>query len=158
MVGTVVGYIPYWLRSQYPQELELGTFKYLGWLFILFGVLLYGWSALTFLLKGDGTPAIWFTKHLKFLVGEEPRKIVTQGLYRFSRNPMYVGVLSFVVGEAFLLESRVLLTYSLIVSAVFYLTVVLVEEPHLKKKYGQEYVDYLQSTPRWLSILPRREK
>ena len=52
-----------------------------------------------------GTPAIYFTRHLKFLIGEEPPS-GPQGLYRFSRNPMYVGVLLAVFGQAFICFAR----------------------------------------------------
>ena len=39
--------------------------------------------ALDFLFRGGGTPAILVTRHLRFMLGEEPQVIVQQGLYRY---------------------------------------------------------------------------
>lgn len=154
--GTVAGYVPYMLFIVYNQKFEIGIFKYLGFVFIALGALFYSWSALTFLIKGEGTPAIWFTKQLKYLIGEEPKKMVSNGLYQVSRNPMYVAVLSFLLGEAILLQSIILSIYFLLVCFIFNITVIFVEEPHLKKKYGKEYEGYLERVPRWFSFFPKK--
>src|ERR1700689_4091714 len=49
--------------------------------------------------------SIFFTGHLKFVLGGEPSRLVRGGLYRVSRNPMYVGVLLAVFGQAILFAS-----------------------------------------------------
>jgi len=147
--GLVVGYIPYLLRA-YSKLFDIGIFKYFGLLIITIGIILYSMSVLSFLLKGKGTPAIWFAKHLKFLIGEEPINLVSSGLYKRSRNPMYLGVLNIALGQALFFESAANLIYAGILIIFFHLIVVLVEEPHLKKKYGQKYVDYTKQVPRWI--------
>jgi len=146
--GLVVGYIPYLLRN-YLERFEIGAFKYIGLLLITIGVVLYLMSALSFLVKGKGTPTIWFAKHLKFLIGEEPIQLVSSGLYKMSRNPMYLGVLNIALGQALFFESTTNLIYAGFLIVFFHLVVVLIEEPHLKKKYGQEFVDYTKQVPRW---------
>src|SRR5215510_4448933 len=72
--------------------------NFLGIVIMIIGATGYFSTALSFLLKGKGTPAIFFTKPLSFLLGEEPIKAVTGGLYRFSRNPMYLSVFIFIIG------------------------------------------------------------
>ncbi|RLD23463.1 MAG: hypothetical protein DRI70_09360 [Bacteroidetes bacterium] len=146
--GLVVGYIPYLLRN-YSETFDIGIFKYIGLFLIAIGFILYLMSALSFLLKGKGTPTIWFAKHLKFLIGEEPIKLVSSGLYKMSRNPMYLGVQSIALGQAIFFESTMNLFYAGFLIIFFHLVVVLIEEPHLKKKHGQEYVDYTEQVPRW---------
>ncbi len=72
-----------------------------GWFLIVPGALIYLSCLIRFLLAG-GTPAIFFTRPLRFLIGEEPKALVADGLYRYTRNPMYVGVLLAVIGQAIL--------------------------------------------------------
>ena len=104
------------------------------------------------MLKGKGTPAIWFSKFLKFLIGEEPIHLVSTGLYKYSRNPMYLGVLLIIYGQGIYFEILTILEYGIFMSIFFHLIVLFVEEPHLKKKFGESYIEYLKSAPRWFSI------
>lgn len=53
----------------------------------------------------NGTPAIFFARHLRFLIGGEPKTLVSVGLHRFTRNPVYVRVLLVVFGQALALGS-----------------------------------------------------
>lgn len=149
--GFVLGYVPYILYDA-QGSFGIGILRNIGWLLIALGTLLYAWSVLNFLIEGNGTPAIWFTKQLKKLIGEEPSKLVSSGLYKISRNPMYLGVLMIVFGQSILLESKSILIYTGILAVLFHLVVVFLEEPHLKKKYGEEYERYLKNTPRWLGL------
>ena len=61
---------------------------------------------------------------------------MTAGLYRFSRNPMYVGVLCLVSGLALLFRSASLALYAASLLVVFHLRVVLGEEPWLARTHG----------------------
>ena len=127
-------------------------FRYFGLILIILGISLYIWSALSFLLKGKGTPAIWFAKHLKFLIGEEPIKMVSSGIYKISRNPMYLGVLNIAFGQAIFFGSKAILIYAGFLTIFFHLTVIILEEPHLRRKHGQEYEDYTKQVPRWIGL------
>lgn len=117
---------------------------------LIAATLIYLWSVLAFVVQGKGTPAIWFTNKLRFLIGEEPKKAVTQGLYRISRNPMYLSICIFIVGLGYRFENLWLFIYALLVFLFFHCTVVYLEEPHLKKKFGDNFLSYMKTTRRWL--------
>jgi protein-S-isoprenylcysteine O-methyltransferase Ste14 len=148
----IVGGGSFALIQVWSQEIELGFYKYLGLPFVIFGVLFYFSTTLSFLYKGKGTPAIFFSKPFKFLVGEEPKEFVSSDLYKFSRNPMYLGVVMQVFGLGVIFESISLVVYSFLLWLIFHIVVVALEEPHLKKKYGKKYGDYLKKIPRWFKI------
>ena len=83
---------------------------------------------------------------------------VAPGLYRFSRNPMYVGVLLVVFGQSVLFASPRLAAYFCAVAIFFHLIVVFAEEPHLRATRGASYEMYCRAVPRWLGLPGRRRK
>jgi protein-S-isoprenylcysteine O-methyltransferase Ste14 len=121
-----------------------------GWIPVMLGATLYAWCVAQFLMRGRGTPNIFFARHLGFLIGREPLRLVHDSIYRYSRNPMYVGVLTIVFGEALLFGSWNLLLYACGLCIWFHLIVVLVEEPHLRRTRGETYLQYCRQTPRWI--------
>jgi protein-S-isoprenylcysteine O-methyltransferase Ste14 len=120
-----------------------------GWFFLAAGAIVYALCLFEFLASG-GTPAIFFTRKLRFVLGEEPAKLVQGGLYRVSRNPMYVGVLMAVFGQAILFASVNIAIYGFVLWLIFHLVVVFLEEPHLRKERGPSYDDYRRQVRRWL--------
>lgn len=125
-----------------------GTLRLLGLLLIVAGSLGYLGCAAEFLLRGGGTPAPFIAKPLRFLIGEEPQRVVQSALYKFSRNPMYLSVVTVLLGESILFESFALLRYALGAWLIFHFVVVFVEEPHLRQRAG--YAEYCARVPRWL--------
>jgi hypothetical protein len=95
--GTLAVLIPYRLASSpgVGGTVPLGSFRFLGLPLIAAGVLIYLWCAWDFASAGKGTPAPI----------DPPKELVVRGLYRHVRNPMYVGVLSLVLGQAFWFEA-----------------------------------------------------
>jgi protein-S-isoprenylcysteine O-methyltransferase Ste14 len=150
--GFVGGWAPWMLLASGHEvrAFDAGPWRWVGLAPIAAGAAGYLLCAMDFLLKGGGTPAIFLTRRLRFLLGEEPRAIVRQGLYRYSRNPMYVSMAAAVFGEAWLLGSASLLLYAGAVLLFFHLIVVFLEEPHLRRKNGASYLEYCRKTPRWL--------
>jgi protein-S-isoprenylcysteine O-methyltransferase Ste14 len=73
-----------------------------GALVMLLGVVLVLWCVRDFYVSGKGTLAPW----------DPPAKLVVVGLYRYMRNPMYVGVVTLVLGWSLLLTSPVLVCYT----------------------------------------------
>ena len=147
--GVVAFYVPQALRNG-PAP---GGWWSLGWILFALGAAIYSRCLLSFLLAG-GTPAIFFTHHIRAVIGEEPQQVVRNGLYRFSRNPMYVGVLTAIAGQAIVYRSRPIALYLLIAAVTFHLVVVFLEEPHLARVRGDSWNDYRRRVPRWLG-LPR---
>jgi protein-S-isoprenylcysteine O-methyltransferase Ste14 len=108
-------------------------------------VLIYLRCAWDFATRGLGTP----------LPLDAPRRLVIQGLYRYVRNPMYVGVGTILLGEVVLYGSLALLIFCGVASASWHLFVIAYEEPHLKRLLGEQYEEYCRSVPRWLPRYPR---
>jgi len=81
---------------------------------------------------------------------DPPRALVARGAYRFTRNPMYVGVLAILGGLALATLSPALLGYAMVVALCFYTFVVTIEEPSLERQFGDAYRAYKASVPRWL--------
>jgi protein-S-isoprenylcysteine O-methyltransferase Ste14 len=144
--GTLTIYVPWLILS--GSAPAAGLARFLGFLPIAAGTLGYLVCALEFLLRGGGTPAIFFTRPLRFLLGEEPKTLIESALYQRTRNPMYISVVTILLGESLLFESRPLLLYALILWLCFHVVVVLLEEPHLRRRPG--YDDYCARVPRWL--------
>ena len=135
--GTVTILVPRWLLSAeaVPPTIAL---RFIGLIPIAIGAAIYFWCAWDFAIKGRGTPAPI----------DPPKELVARGLYRFVRNPMYVGVLSILIGEAALFASVRLLRYAAVVFLLFYLFVVSYEEPTLRKQFGDAYRNYCAAVPR----------
>ncbi|HET8546484.1 MAG TPA: isoprenylcysteine carboxylmethyltransferase family protein [Bryobacteraceae bacterium] len=144
--GTVAFYIPRAILSGAPLA---GGWWQLGWVPLIAGLVLFLWCVARFLLAG-GTPAPFFVGPLRALVGREPADLVATGPYRFSRNPMYVGVLLIIFGQAILYRSADLATYGLVMWLAFHLVVVFIEEPHLEQVHGAEYERFRRQVRRWL--------
>lgn len=143
--GIVGGWIPYRLSGGHPR----GGAWMLGWAVVAAGAAIYGMCLFRFLVYG-GTPMIWFMRPVRALFGEEPPRLVVDGLYRHSRNPMYLGVLTAIFGQAVAFASWRVAEYGLSILVLFNLVVLFIEEPHLRNKQGAAYEDYCRRVPRWL--------
>ena len=78
------------------------------------------------------------------------KKLVVEGLYKFVRNPMYIGILLILLGHVLWFRSVLLILYAVSIFAVFHLFVIFYEEPHLKKRFGDSYNQYLHRVPKWI--------
>jgi len=98
------------------------------------------WCAWDFAETGLGTPAPI----------DEPHVLIVKGLYRYVRNPMYVGVGCLIASRALFWQSFPVLIYLIFVATCFHLFVIAYEEPHLKRVFGAEYEEYCRRVHRWL--------
>jgi protein-S-isoprenylcysteine O-methyltransferase Ste14 len=140
--GSVAVLVP-WLISRWQIQTPIPhytVFRMLGILLIAMGVPMLLDSFARFALEGLGTPApILPTKHL-----------VVSGLYRYVRNPMYVGVLSVILGQGLLLGDAHVLAYGGVVWLAFHSFVLAYEEPKLRRTFGSEYEQFCAAVPRWI--------
>ena len=123
------------------RELDAGgSFSTVGLLPLAAGFALLLWCVRDFYVSGKGTLAPW----------SPPRHLVTVGLYRYSRNPMYVAVTMMLVGWAVCFWSPTLAIYTGSVMVGFQLRVVFGEEPWLAREHGAAWEEYKSKVPRWL--------
>jgi protein-S-isoprenylcysteine O-methyltransferase Ste14 len=69
---------------------------------------------------------------------------------------MYMGVLLILLGEAWLFYSRALLLYAVGCFVIVHAFVLLYDEPHLRRKFGDSYAHYCGEVNRWLPGKPGR--
>jgi protein-S-isoprenylcysteine O-methyltransferase Ste14 len=146
---VVVVLVPRWLLARDPLSLVaappavLVAARPLGGLVFLGGFALFVWCVLLFARVGRGTLAPW----------DPTRRLVVVGPYRHVRNPMISAVATMLAGEAlFFLSARIALWLLLFV-AINHGYFLLLEEPGLVARFGEEYERYRAAVPRWL---PRR--
>jgi protein-S-isoprenylcysteine O-methyltransferase Ste14 len=143
--GFVAGLAPWWIsrwRFEAPF-LGLPLIRFGGAILITVGAIGLLDSFTRFALQGVGTPAPVFpTRHL-----------VVTGLYRHVRNPMYVAVVSLIIGQAWIFGTVTLLEYGGLVWLLFHLFVLGYEEPALRASFGSEYEVFCAEVPRWVPRL-----
>src|SRR3954468_14067153 len=136
--GVVAGVVP-WALTGWDAEPTAPLWQGLGVALLAAGTAVLVGAFARFVREGIGTPApVAPTQHL-----------VVGGLYRFIRNPMYVAVVSCVIGQALLLSREVLWGYALGLMALFYAFVRGYEEPTLSRRFGSEYEAYRRAVPGW---------
>jgi len=137
--GTVAGYLPWRLHQSSPML--IGPQRWAAFAVIALGVAIYLHTAFWgFAVHGTGTPAPI----------APPKTLVVQGLHCFVRNPMYIGVLLIIAGQAWLFWSSALCVYGALVWLAFHLFVLIYEEPALRKQFGESYDRYRAAVPRWI--------
>jgi len=141
--GTVGLWVPYRIRqgtrapdAHVASAVESG----LSYFLLIAGAAIYLWCAWDFSVKGMGTPAPI----------DAPKNLIINGLYRFVRNPMYLGVSCMILSQAIAARSLEILFYLAPVVIGFNLFVRLYEEPHLRRIFGEQYLNYCRRVPRWL--------
>jgi protein-S-isoprenylcysteine O-methyltransferase Ste14 len=124
-----------------PEQLEL-----LEWPLLILGTLLILAAEYSLITVGHATGA----------PGNPSRQLVTTGLYRWVRNPLYLGVALLLFSVAFFNSSPTTLLIAFTFLPAIHAVVVLVEEPRTERRFGPEYVSYKQNVPRWLPRPPKR--
>lgn len=75
---------------------------------------------------------------------------VAQGIYRFSRNPMYLGMTLIYCAIGIAANAPVVFWMLIPLAVTIHYGVVLREERYMAGKFGQPYIDYANTVPRWL--------
>jgi protein-S-isoprenylcysteine O-methyltransferase Ste14 len=139
--GIVAGLIPWWLTGWRVREPVpyWAPIRVLGVILLAAGLFALVQAFVRFVVEGLGTPAPIAA----------PERLVVGGLYRYVRNPMYVAVLTVIVGQALILGQLVLLPYA---AAFWVITAAFVrwyEEPALTRRFGPDYEAYRRAVPAW---------
>ena len=114
-------------------------YTYLGFVFILLGLALNTWSVRE--LKKRNTTVDF---------QEMPNRLVTDGPFRISRNPLYLGGVILSLGIAILLGSLITFGFPVALLLILDRLYIPAEETRLEKIFGEEYLEYRQKVRRWI--------
>ena len=114
-----------------------------GAVFCLIGAVFMVWSNICMVKIGRGCP----TDGFNIALGERTKKLIVQGPYEYTRNPMLFGTFVFYVGLALLFNS-----YSALIVPILFISYMVwhikkYEEPRLYNDFKDEYVEYKKRTP-----------
>ena len=140
MHGFFTFYFPYQLALVDHPIFELGIFRYLALPLWIIGTFIIIWCSIDIIRRGRGTPA-----HL-----DPPKELVITGLYRYVRNPIYLGALFVQLGYIIWFGSGMMISYFLFFIFAYHILIVFIEEPILRNTFGAAYDDYSKNVPRWL--------
>ncbi len=130
----------YHIPIQFPSSSLDKIFVISGVIFYVSGFVFSVWARLT--MKEKWIPA--GEKHdLK-----RQNKIITSGPFKYSRNPIYLGLLLFYLGSCLTLRSYYIIF--VIITYFYFYKVILKEEVFLEKNFGKDYLRYKQKTPRFI--------
>jgi protein-S-isoprenylcysteine O-methyltransferase Ste14 len=145
--GAAAILIPYLLLALTggTRPPETGILEALAVIGTLLGSGMIIWVSYAFVRFGKGTPVPL----------DPPERFVARGLFRYVRNPMYVGAQLIILSEAVFFRSLWLLLYAFGLWLALHTFLIVFEEPQLKERFGESYLAYFHSIPRWLPRLPR---
>lgn len=144
--GIVAGLIPWMITGwNVPTDnlFVLGLSFGLGGVVIGGGLILLIECLVRFAGEGRGSPMPWLPTE----------SLVTTGPYRVVRNPMYLGIVITIVGQAIVFLNWPLLVWAAGVWMAFHFLVVRGEEPGLRQNYP-EYDNYASEVTRWIPRFP----
>jgi protein-S-isoprenylcysteine O-methyltransferase Ste14 len=119
------------------------SFRFVGAVLVVLGLTGLLDSFVRFALQGVGTPARVFPT----------RRLVVTGLYRHVRNPMYIAVVSAILGQGLILGNATLFAYGGLVWLLVHVFVLSYEEPRLRASFGSQYERFCSQVPRWFPRL-----
>jgi protein-S-isoprenylcysteine O-methyltransferase Ste14 len=145
--GVVAGFVPWWLTGWRFAPFWM-PLRILGAVLTIAGGLVLVSAFARFVMEGIGTPApVAPTQHL-----------VVGGLYRYVRNPMYIAVVTAIVGQALLFGQLGLLVYAAVMGAAMWAFATFYEGPYLAERFGDEYEQYRRDVPGWWPRLRQKSR
>lgn len=112
---------------------------YLGIVLIIFGIIINLW-----------TDSLFKKKQTRVKPHEIPNFFIANGPFKLSRNPMYLGMLSILLGTAIFLGSLSPFIFSIIFIIIMEKSFIPMEEKNLEKKFSNKYTDYKKRVRRWI--------
>jgi protein-S-isoprenylcysteine O-methyltransferase Ste14 len=144
--GVVAGLVP-WLISGWDVQWSMSVLGIamlaLGCALVAVAVVVLVRNFVRFVVEGRGTPSPVL----------QTERLVVGGDYRFVRNPMYLAVITAILGQATIFGSFALVLYALTVWAIMAIFVRWYEEPLLQNRYGDEYERYRRGVRAWVPRL-----
>jgi protein-S-isoprenylcysteine O-methyltransferase Ste14 len=143
--GVVAGYLPWLFTGWRMRSLPNGwagvevAVRSAGFVLVAAGSVVIVSAFVRFVVEGLGTPA----------PVAPPRHLVVGGMFRYVRNPMYVALVTCILGQALVLLQPGLFWYALVVLAATFTFVKVYEEPHLSRQFGPDYDEYRRHVPGW---------
>lgn len=121
------------------HKLIMPPYSYLGILFIIFGIVMNIWSDSLF-------------KKIKTTIKphEMPTSFVASGPFKISRNPIYLGLTSILIGTALILGSLIAFFIPIVFIIIINMLFIPMEEKNLEKIFDKEYTDYKKRVRRWI--------
>ncbi len=136
---VVAGLVPWWMTRWRAGAYATPLGQVAGALLLAGGLPVLCDAFARFARLGRGTPS----------PTHPTERLVVSGLYRHTRNPMYLAVLAIVLAQALVLGRLDLLVYAGACALAMNAFVRLYEEPTLERRYGEEYRRYRAAVPRW---------
>jgi protein-S-isoprenylcysteine O-methyltransferase Ste14 len=129
-----------WLNNvlEFPSLFNF-QFKVFGFILVIFAVFLIAWSCWLQFKIGQGTTGF----------SEPTKRLVDCGPYAVVRNPIMLGQFFFFSGIGFFLDIVAMFLVLPVLVLLTHAFVILVEEPNLKRRFGQEWIYYIERVPRW---------
>jgi len=114
-------------------------YSYLGAVVMALALALMNWASSEFRKAGTG-----------FQLQGQETTLVTSGPFRYSRNPIYLGMLLWVLGLAMLLGSLVVFAFPVLLFVLANFVIIPMEERRLMETIGEPYAAYRAGVRRWL--------
>jgi protein-S-isoprenylcysteine O-methyltransferase Ste14 len=137
---VVAGVLPWWVSGWATPRF------WPGFVIVVAGAFVVLRAFVRFVREGRGTPA----------PVAPTEELVVGGDYRFVRNPMYVGVVAAIFGQALVFLDWRVFGYGVIAWAVMASFVRWYEQPVLLERYGRQYEEYCRAVPAWIPRPSRR--
>ena len=145
-ITLVMGVLPYlwarWLGADPDSAVRILA----GGALAAAGLALFIWCVVLMVRHGEGTQSPI----------EPPRRFVAAGPYRYVRNPMLLGNLLVLLGEAAMFASPGILIFAVLFFVLCQTILLAIEEPALRRRFGATYEHYCRHVPRWLPDVRRR--
>ena len=120
-------------------QFVLFSYKYIGVVLIVFGIAINLWA-----------DSLFKKKQTTVKPDEMPNFFIDYGPFKFSRHPMYLGMLSILGGTAIFLGSLITFIFPAIFTILMERMFIPMEEKNLEKRFGNKYLSYKKRIRRWI--------
>lgn len=126
------------LTFVFRDSLRFNFDRNIGIFFIGLGFILIMLGLLTLLISGT-----------TIIPGDKPKKLVKSGVFRFIRNPVYLGDIFLIIGISMYLKTLIGFIFAILFFFVVDKFVIPIEERILEINFKDEYIEYKNKVKRW---------